>query len=287
MSVETSIFVKDEESIVQNPLLQAGKNKYLANEFIAERNGVLPDPMLGYTQWIEPIETRVGAQQNIFSLSQKIPFPGKLGLKEDIGLAQANADKYDYSASKLNLIYNVKINYYDLYLADRSILILQDYFSLLKDFVDISIVKYSTGEGIQAHVLKAQVEHSTIQSRIFDLQRRKNSAQSNLNELRSTNSNKKNNATGLGSWVLTTSIKLPAIRKYIQISAARNAVSVITNHRLRLLSKSARGINSDAGCLARAKTTVERNRRTNKARICSGIPNTSPVERLLKKLLCM
>ncbi len=178
-----------EESLTQNPLLKAEKNKYLAKEFMAEREGVLPDPVLGFTQWIEPVETRVGAQQNIFSLSQKIPFPGKRGLKEDIGLAAAQSDRYYYSALKLNIIYNVKTSYFDLYLSDRSLLILLDYFAQLKDFVEISTVKYSTGQGVQAHVLKAQVEVSTIQSRIFDMQRNRNSAQTKLNNLRNVDPN--------------------------------------------------------------------------------------------------
>lgn len=186
---QTSLETLIEESLAQNPLLKAGKNKYLAKEFMAEASGVFPDPMLGFTQWIDPVETRVGAQQNIYSLSQKIPFPGKLSLKEEIGLTEALSDKYYYSVLKLNIIYNVKLSYFDLYLADRSLLILRDYFSLLKDFVEVSTVKYSTGQGIQAHVLKAQVEHATIQSRIFDLQRNRYSAQSNLNNLRNVEPN--------------------------------------------------------------------------------------------------
>jgi len=86
-----------------------------------------------------------------------------------------------------------------------------------------------------------------------------------------TNSKRKNNVTGLDSWGLEKNIRDPAIRRYIQIFGDRNAVSVIVNQRLRLLAKSTLRIISDAGFLAKAKTIVERNRITIKARICSGI----------------
>jgi len=172
-----------EDAIAQNPELIAKENKYLAKESLAQQQGVLPDPMLGFTQWIDPVETRVGPQQNIFSLSQKIPFPGKLSLKEEIIIAEAESDKWQFNAAIQDITYKVKVNWYDLYLTDQSLAILNDYHLLLKDFADAAAAKYATGQGIQAQVLKAQVEHSTIKSRIQQLERKRYSVQSKLNQL--------------------------------------------------------------------------------------------------------
>jgi outer membrane protein, heavy metal efflux system len=173
-----------DEAKAQNPDLMAMKNKYLAKEYLSQQQGTLPDPQFAFTQWIDPVETRVGPQQNIFSLSQKIPFPGKLGLMEDITYADAEGDKWQYNAAVLTLIYNIKLNWYDLYLTDQSLVILKDYYSLLKDFSDAAAAKYATGQGIQSQVLKAQVEHSTIKTRILELQRQRYSLQAALNHLR-------------------------------------------------------------------------------------------------------
>jgi len=176
-----------DEAITKSPLLKAAENKYLAKEFLAIQKGILPDPVLGFTQWIEPVETRVGPQQNIFSLTQKIPFPGKLSLKEEIVKSEAEKDKLLFDSAVRDLKYSIKINWFDLYLADQSLSVLEDYHILLKDFVDAAAAKYATGQGIQAQVLKAQVEHSTIQSRILDLQRKRYINQANLNHLRNLN----------------------------------------------------------------------------------------------------
>jgi outer membrane protein TolC len=173
-----------EEVIMRNPSLKASENKYKAKEFSAVNKGVLPDPVFRFSQWIDPVETRVGPQQNIFSLSQKIPFPGKLSFSEEIVMEEAMQEKLHYLAAKRDLIYDIKLNWYDLYFIDRSLNILEDYHLLLQDFVNAASAKYATGQGIQAQVFKAQVEQATIQTRILDMQRKRYSIQVKLNQLR-------------------------------------------------------------------------------------------------------
>ncbi|MCB0281739.1 MAG: TolC family protein, partial [Calditrichaeota bacterium] len=68
-----------DDALIANRQLEAAKQNAKAQTFLPDRESALPDPVLGYTQWIQPVETRVGPQFNVISLSQKIPFPGKLG----------------------------------------------------------------------------------------------------------------------------------------------------------------------------------------------------------------
>ena len=49
--------------------------------------GSLDDPQLTYLYNVAPIETRAGPMQNEFALSQRIPFPGKLSLREEVAIA--------------------------------------------------------------------------------------------------------------------------------------------------------------------------------------------------------
>ena len=67
--------------------------------------GALPDLKIAWGEMIVPVETRVGPQQNIFSVSQKLPFPGKLSLQEDIGMAESREDMWRYHASIEDLKY--------------------------------------------------------------------------------------------------------------------------------------------------------------------------------------
>ena len=45
---------------------------------------------------IVPVETRVGPQQRVFSLSQSFPWFGTLGLKESAAAARAEAAAQEY-----------------------------------------------------------------------------------------------------------------------------------------------------------------------------------------------
>ncbi|MEE9169946.1 MAG: TolC family protein [bacterium] len=145
-----------------NPAIQAAEKRYRAFLNIPDQVSTLPDPMLSFTRWIENVETRVGPQENVFMLSQRIPFPGKLGLKGKIAGQDAEAARHQLSAVRRDVIFKVKMTYYSLYRIDRSLQILEQYLDLLRDFAQVATTKYATGQGIQAQVLKAHVEISNV-----------------------------------------------------------------------------------------------------------------------------
>lgn len=151
-----------QEAAQNNPAIQAAEKRYLAFLNIPSQVSTLPDPMLSYTRWIENVETRVGPQENVFMLTQRIPFPGKLGLKGEIANQDAEAAQYHLSAVRRDVIFKVKTTYFNLYKVDRSKQILDQYLDLLRDFAQVATTRYSTGQGIQAQVLKAHVEISNI-----------------------------------------------------------------------------------------------------------------------------
>ena len=70
-----------EEALRANPRIQAYYNDWKKSEFKITSESSLPDPMASYTYFGENVETRVGPQESKYGLSQKIPFPGKLGIK--------------------------------------------------------------------------------------------------------------------------------------------------------------------------------------------------------------
>jgi hypothetical protein len=68
----------------------------------------LEDPMLTYTYPIEEIETRLGPQDQVFMLSQRFPFPGKLGLKGEVVSKEVEIAKTSYDRTVRDLIVEVK-----------------------------------------------------------------------------------------------------------------------------------------------------------------------------------
>ncbi len=163
-----------EEALQNNPEIKSAERRWLGSEQRPTQVSTLPDPVFSYSRFIESVETRVGPQENVFTLSQRIPFPGKLGLKGKMAKQNALAEEQRYQATIRDVVFKVKQAYYDLYWVDRSIGILNQYLALLQDFTRVAEQKYATGQGIQANVLKSQVEiSSTMERRLgFDKIRR-------------------------------------------------------------------------------------------------------------------
>ena len=171
------------EALNNNPQIHAAHQRSVAAGRRIPQVSALPDPMVTYTRWLSPPETRVGPQQDIFMLSQPVPFPGKLGLMGDMADADAAAAGARYEAARRDVVFSVKQAYYDLYWIDQSVDILDDYLSLLRNFSKVAEQKYATGEGIQASVLKSQVEISNITERRLSLERMRKGAAARLNAL--------------------------------------------------------------------------------------------------------
>ncbi len=181
MPANLQVFV--DLALQSNPAIKSAEKRYRALQAVPRQVSSLPDPMLGYTRWARSVETRVGPQENVFVLSQRVPFPGKLGLKARIATQDANAAYQDFEATKRDIVFKVKSTYADLYLVDRSLQILATYKALLKDFAQVASTKYATGKGIQAQVLKAQVEISAISVKQLAFEKRRTGVAARLNAL--------------------------------------------------------------------------------------------------------
>jgi cobalt-zinc-cadmium efflux system outer membrane protein len=116
-------------------------------------------------------------------LMQMFPFPGKLGLKEDIADYQAQVVEQQVEELKNNLIKNVKLTYYNLFLIDKTIEIVEKNKTLLQQFVQVAETKYSVGKGLQQDVLKAQVELSKLSDKLISLQQKRNTFVFQFNKL--------------------------------------------------------------------------------------------------------
>ncbi len=179
VSLETFIRL----ALENNPQIRAAERRWYSAQTRGTQVSTLPDPVFSYAHFIENVETRVGPQEGILSLSQKIPFPGKLGLKKKMADQDAVAAMQSYEATKRDVVFQVKAAYYDLYWVDRSLKILNDYLDLLRDFTRVAEQKYVTGEGIQANVLKSQVEVSSVVERKLQFEKTRDGIVARLNAL--------------------------------------------------------------------------------------------------------
>lgn len=172
-----------EEALDKNPEIKSAERRWLASEQKPTQVSTLPDPAFSYTFFGKNVETRVGPQENIFTLSQKIPFPGKLGLKGKMATQDAVAAKQQFDATERDVLFKVKKAYYDLYWIDQSIAILNRYLSLLQNFNTVAEQQYATGKGIQANVLKSQVEISSTMERKLSFEKMREGVVARINAL--------------------------------------------------------------------------------------------------------
>ncbi len=170
-------------ALENNPEIKAAERRWRAAEARPAQVSTLPDPMLSYSRFGSSVETRVGPQENAFVLSQSIPFPGKLGLRGDIARQDAVAEAQKSEATRRDVVFKVKQAYYDLYWIDSSIAILTQYVDVLRDFTTVAEQKYATGQGIQANVLKSQVELSSTLEKRLGFEKLREGAAARLNAL--------------------------------------------------------------------------------------------------------
>ena len=81
----------------------------------------------------------------------------------------------------MQLIKEIKKNYYRLYFANKALEITSRNKRLLEEFLRIAETKYSVGRGVQQDILKAQVELSKHIEKIIALKEMRNSLKAGLN----------------------------------------------------------------------------------------------------------
>jgi outer membrane protein, heavy metal efflux system len=175
-------------ALADNPGLAEIKARAQAFAAIPSQVGTLPDPILSFNVLNLPTDTfntsQVGmTQAPQFGLSQAIPFPGKLGLREKAAEYEAEAASNDVDEIRLILVRDVKTIWWNLFNLDRSLDIILQNQDLLRQFVEIAETKYTVGQGLQQDVLLAQLELSKLLDLELRLQGARRAEEARLNAL--------------------------------------------------------------------------------------------------------
>ena len=171
------------EAVENNPQIQAAYNNWQAATYKVTQAKSLPDPTASYTYFGESIETRNGPQENKYGVSQKIPFPGKLGLKGKAQSKRAGMLQEKYEATKREIIKNLKFVYYDIFWVDRAIQITEEEKSILENLEKVAQRKYESNLTPQQDVIKAQVELSKLIDKLFMLRQNRKSLEAKINSI--------------------------------------------------------------------------------------------------------
>ncbi len=176
-----------DEAVAQNPEIVSFKMQAEALKAAVPQAGALDDPMITIGVDNLPVNDPSFDEflptSKVLGLSQKVPFPGKLALKEEVADRRAATAKAVYQDKITEIIRRVKVAYYDLFFINKSMQINERNLDLLKGLAGIAATKYSVGRGLQQDVLKAQVELSKILDELIVLRQKKETAKARINTL--------------------------------------------------------------------------------------------------------
>lgn len=162
-----------EIALSENPGIAEMQSRYEALLEVAPQQAAFPDPVIKIGAmnfpWDEFDRNQEPMTQLQLGVSQVFPFPGKLGLREDVAQFEAVAALHSVDEMRLNLSRNVAVTWWECFFLDRSLETLQQNLTLLRQFVDIATAKYEVGKGLQQDVLLAQLELSKALDREITL----------------------------------------------------------------------------------------------------------------------
>ncbi len=144
-----------------NPMLRAARLRADAALSRVPQAGALPDPMLSFGFINRPVDDLGRTDQqmtmNVAQLTQRFPWPGKLGFSEERARRLASAEELEAEETEQQLLARAKSVYFQLAYIDRALEIMDATRELLRDFLRVSSAMYSVGTGLQQDVLQAQV----------------------------------------------------------------------------------------------------------------------------------
>jgi cobalt-zinc-cadmium efflux system outer membrane protein len=177
------------EALKANPEIKQLSELKAAAEETIKPAGALDNPQAGFGILNLPTDTWSFAQepmtQKSFSLSQKIPFPGKRRLRSEVAEEQARSDDLLYKDKKNEIRALVIQRYWSLALAYSGYDITQRNKQFWDQVVKVAETRYSVGQTRQPDVLQAQVELGNYLNRLLQWRQRQESLMADLNALRS------------------------------------------------------------------------------------------------------
>lgn len=153
----------------QHPALGAASAEAEAAAARVRQAGSPPDPMLGWGEMLESVETRLGPQQRVLSLQQSLPWPGTLGARG----AAAQARQHAAGAAIVDARVAVAAGVYRAWagaawLAEMQQL-LRRQASLVASLEQSLRADFESGGGAYADLLRVQLEQARLDDRLRGL----------------------------------------------------------------------------------------------------------------------
>lgn len=176
-----------EEALKSNPQILAAAKRYESAKARIPQAKALDDPVIGLK-----FEKAKGnpfnldttpAMDRMLSISQMLPFFGKLSLKGKIALVESQMYAAEYKDAQLEVINALEKAYYDLFMNYKEIELKQQSLDLLNSIAKVAEAKYAVSEVTQEEVLKIYSEIARLNNDLMNLSQIQSQKKTRLNTL--------------------------------------------------------------------------------------------------------
>jgi outer membrane protein TolC len=164
-----------------SPALQAAWHRWRAAVERAPQVGALPDPQAGLGLVLDQVDRNSGYMGERYSLSQMFPWFGKLALRKDMALEDAQAGARRYEAARLALQERVTRAWFEYAWLHAAVATARENLELMLRLEAVARALYRAGEVGQSDVNRAQVELGVLDDRVRSLQDMTGTAAAELN----------------------------------------------------------------------------------------------------------
>lgn len=176
-----SLFI---EVLERNPEIARARYLAAAAEALAPQLRALPDPTAALSLFVLPPETRSGPQQFSVSVQQKLPWFGKLSLKEKAATYAAAAASARVEATRLDKLAEARRAVAELAFLDAREAILFEERNALVRYERAAQARYASGSGLQQEIVRIQAQITRTDARLLEISERRWTLRSALNALR-------------------------------------------------------------------------------------------------------
>jgi outer membrane protein TolC len=175
-----------EQARAANPSIRAAALRADVSVERIPQAGALPDPVLSLglmNRDVRGFGMGTAMAMNTIQLTQRFPWPGKLGYAKDRVSHISRATEHEAREIELTVLAEVKSLYVRMAYMDRALQIMEGTRSLLRDFFDVSASMYAVGSGQQQDVLQAQVAVAGMTEDITVMEQNRAASSARLNAL--------------------------------------------------------------------------------------------------------
>lgn len=168
---------------LRNPTLVAAEHAWRAALARYPQVTSLDDPMLSYALGPSSIGSGAVDFGQKLEVSQRLPWPGKLGLRGEAALQEAEARREELQTAKDKLVQQAKVAFFEFYYVYRAIETNEVNKAILQEFKRTAEAKYAAGTASKQDALQAEVAYNHLLHRGIVLERMRRAARGRMNTL--------------------------------------------------------------------------------------------------------